>query len=132
MIPLFFMLCVSFSGGEDCDYTWTLINDFEEWSYLHDYYNVSGTPQTTGGFTLFPQNEIFLWKNTDELEHEKEHVQCNKKSTNLMERYACNQKIDTRDIILQSTRNSYQSTESPKISGKLLDSTYGRTHTVTE
>ena len=103
-----------------------VVSDFDTWTFLHDYYNVSGTPQTTAGFTLFPANEIFLWSDTDALSHEYEHVECNENSTNLMDRHTCNQQIDTQDIMKQSTREIHKTPEPPKMTGKLMDSIYGR------
>lgn len=115
---LFLSLAVNVSG-------YVLVEDFSTWEYLHDYYPVSGTPETTKGFTVFPSNMIFLWE-IESLPHERKHVACNKESKNLIERNTCNQKIETQDIISQSSHEFYQSPEPPQMTGKMIDSIHGK------
>jgi len=80
MSLLFFMLCVSFSaGGENCDYEWTVINNSEEWEYLHSLYDVRTPLPLTNGFTVSSEKKVFVlsdFHTARTIAHEARHVIC--------------------------------------------------------
>ena len=123
-------MCVSLSNGaENCEYQWTIINDFEEWRYLHKLYSVGGTPETTDGFRTYAEKKVFVYavgNITKTISHEARHVLCDLEVELLMERIYCHGEIDKENIIEQSSNNNYyQSSEPPTMSAKLIHSTYG-------
>lgn len=127
LLPLFFTLCVSLSNGaENCDYEWTVINDFEEWEYLHDLYGVKGTPQTTNGFTVLSEKKVIVLQDRHTIKtmtHETGHVLCHIEHPLDI---SCHYKLDKENIMQQSTRETHKTPEPPEISRKLTESTHGK------
>lgn len=122
MIPsLFFILCITVSGGdENCDYQWDVINDAEKWAALHNIYDVGGTPGTTNGFTVLSEKRIFVLSDAHTLQtisHEVEHVICHVEQP-LDQR--CHTAVDT------NTPKDIPVKEPPQRTAKFKDSLYGR------
>ena len=65
MTPLFFFftLCVSWSGGEDCSYTWEIVNNLDTAAGLYD-------PSTK---TVY----VSPYRIVETITHEIKHIKCN-------------------------------------------------------
>jgi len=136
MIPfLFFTLCVMYSGGEDCSYTWAVLPDivFDE---IYNIYKDNEKFETKDvmGFTVASERSIFARDSTDVayvLAHEAKHALCNVEflyeygeETNLM---LCHFMID----IVYLVKPAYQESDArvnpipiPEMSQKMAYTTY--------
>ena len=132
MIPLLFMLCVSWSGGDDCSFTWEYVPNDEVYKmlWMSQYQDAKISDlENIGAFTDFHSKRVVL-NETKWISHEARHIICylefQHKHAGVFDYDRCNQKIDTRDIMEQSTRKIHETPEPPQRTAKFKDSLYGR------
>jgi len=121
MIPiLFFTLCVSFAGVDDCSYEWITIPSelIPEW-----YLSLGGTREDVELVSAFyvPQLKLVVVSEVHTIEsiiHEREHILCELEWKDETMRKLCNMKVDL-PYLTQSTRPQDATPTPPLISEKL-------------
>jgi len=100
MTPFFFLLplCVSFAGGDNCDYSWTFISDREHFESL---YTGNHESDRVGSFTDTYHKIVYLNSMAD-ISHEVGHIMCELEYPLYPE--GCHVKLDMADIS-QKSRN---------------------------
>lgn len=81
MTPIFFFftICVTFSGGDNCEYDFEMVSDHGRWTALHHDYQVETPLNSTHGFTVPWEKQVYVRDDTyrqTTIEHEIKHVSC--------------------------------------------------------
>ncbi len=119
---LLFMLCVSLSGGgENCDYSWEVIDNYMIWDYLIKLY---GVHPDSKGFTILSEKLVYV-KSTlytaKTLSHEARHVLCHIEYP--LDKN-CHIWVDANYRVLYEPVQ-YEPPQPPRISDKLKDAMFG-------
>jgi len=108
LINLLFLLCVSYAGADNCDYTWLIVNDLD----------------TAGSYDPFTKTVSVGNERINEvLVHEVKHILCELKYTDdyYLDITFCNYMVDL-PYMTQSTQSQHYPDRTPRaMSGKMLD-----------
>lgn len=118
MIELMFMLCLSFSGGEDCSWEWKYEPDKRIFGWDWMMYQTSNMDsENIGAFTDFRTKTIIL-NDMKWISHEARHAICwlefQDKHAGQFNFNQCNQDIDTGDLIKQIRHPGYNMQAPPE------------------
>lgn len=133
-----YTLCVVYSGGEDCSYTWEYVADRQvfEWMYEknHPWVGHKLDPSMVGGYTSYYRSQVVV-NDIKWISHEANHVICKMEEKASLANYfetrkgsiyeiqqqrdKCNQAIENKDINKQSINSVDKTPEPPLITAKM-------------
>jgi hypothetical protein len=97
-LSLFYILCLTVGGEDDCSWQWSIIDDRTEFEALYDKHKTakinSSLPQ---GFAVQKVKQIYVYNGAyavNILLHEIDHAVC---YLNYVEPLTCNMEIEIRD-----------------------------------